>query len=173
MTIDESILVEVLDSHGRVQSHERLALHDGKRSFTLGRAVHADVTLNDAHTAPLHASVEITPEGKILVSDLNSVNGIVVSGKRYRNAQSLEMADGMLQLGRTRLRVRTARENLAPEKPDQLHPASILRDPAWIAGIGALAGVAQLVYSTWLGVPRDLATNLVTALISAAAAAGA
>jgi len=169
--LNESVLIEILDSHGRVQMRERIALNAGKRTFTLGRAVAADVTLDDAHAAALHATVEITPEGSMLVSDLNSTNGIIVSGKRHRNAQSIEISDGLLQIGRTRLRLRTTHEKLAPEKPDHLRPASILHDPACLAGIGALAGVAQLGYTTWLGVPRDLATILVTTLISAIAAA--
>ncbi len=169
-----TVLVEILDSHGRAQLRERIALTDEKHSFTIGRSVDADVTLDDAHTAALHANVTLTPEGKLLASDLGSVNGIVVSGKRHRNtgsggdANNLEITDGLLQIGRTRLRLRTAHETLAAEKPDQLRPASILHDPAWIAGIGAVAGAAQLVYGNWLDAPRDLATLAVTTLISAA-----
>ncbi len=168
----ETVLIEILGSHGRVQTHTRVVLTSDTRTFTIGRAAHADVTLDDAYTAALHASIEVTPEGKIRVSDLGSVNGIVISGKRHREAQPLELADGMLQIGRTRLRVRTAHEVLAPEKPDQLAPASILRDPAWIAGIGALACAAQLAYGGWLGAPRDLASIIVTTFLSGALAAG-
>jgi hypothetical protein len=163
------VLVEILDSHGRVHLRERVALTDDRRTFTIGRAVDADITLDDAHAAAQHATVEITPEGKLLVSDLYSVNGIVVAGKRQRGAKSIEIPDGLLQIGRTRLRLRTSHETVAPEKPDQLRPASILHDPAWLAGIGVVAGLAQLGYTTWLGVPRDLLTTLVTTLISAVA----
>jgi hypothetical protein len=175
----EMVLIEILDSHGRVQMRERVALTDEKRAFTIGRSVDADVTLDDVHAAALHASVTLAPQGKLLASDLGSVNGIVVSGKRHRgsdsssDAQNLEITDGMLQIGRTRLRIRTAHEALAAEKPDQLRPASILHDPAWIAGIGALAGAAQLIYSNWLDAPRDLATLVVTTLISGVLGASA
>ncbi len=168
----EAVLIEILDSHGRMQSSQRVTLTGEQRTLTIGRGVHADVTLDDAYAAALHASIEITPEGRIKVSDLGSVNGIVISGKRHRDANNLEFADGMLQIGRTRLRVRTAHEVLAPEKPDQLAPASILRDPAWIAGISALACAAQLAYGGWLGAPRDLASIIVTSLLSGALATG-
>jgi hypothetical protein len=174
--IVQIVLIEILDSHGRVQTRERVTLSSDKPAFTIGRSITADVTLDDAHAAALHAAVTLTPEYKILVSDLGSVNGIVVAGKRHRNqgdAQNLELTDGLLQIGRTRLRIRTAHETLAPEKPDQLRPASILHDPAWIAGIGALAGAAQLIYSNWLGAPRDLATLVVTTLISGVLGASA
>ncbi len=166
------VLVDILDSHGRVHLRERLALPGDKRTFTIGRAVDADVTLDDAHTAALHATIEITPTGQLLVSDLDSVNGVVVAGKRLRGARNVEVANGLLQIGRTRLRLRTAYEVLPPEQPDQLRPASVLHDPAWLAGIGAVAGLAQLAYTTWLSVPRDLVAVLVTTLISAVAGAG-
>jgi hypothetical protein len=137
----EIVLIEILGSHDRVQARERITIDDARRTFTIGRSVNADITLDDAHVAALHASVELN--------------------------------HGLMQIGRTRLRVRTTHETLAPEKPDQLPPTSILRDPAWIAGAGALAGGMQLAYSSWLGAPRDLATIIVTTLISGALAAGA
>lgn len=170
---NESVLIEILDSHGRVQLRERLTLGENKRTLVLGRAVDADVTLDDPHAAARHAVLEITPEGRLLVSDLDTVNGVVIGGKRQRGVKNVEVPDGLLQIGRTRLRIRTAHEPLASEKPDQLRPASILRDPAWLAGIGAIAGAAQLAYTAWLGAPRDLLTIIVTMLISAVVASSA
>lgn len=178
---DETVLVEILGSHGRVQARERIVLTEGKRGFTIGRGVATDVTLDDAHVAPVHAVVEITADGKILVRDLGTVNGFLHGGKRHRSAagdtesanSSIEIADGALQIGRTRLRIRTASEALPPEKPDSLQPASLLHDPAWIAGAGALAGSLQLAYGGWLGAPRDLATVIVTTLLSGALGAAA
>lgn len=164
------VLVDILDSHGRVHLRERVTLTDERRSFSIGRAVDADVTLDDAHVAPLHATVELTAEGRLLVNDHDTLNGLVVGGKRHRGASNVELTDGLLQVGRTRLRLRTTREVLAPERPDNLRPASILHDPAWLAGIGATAGLAQLGYTAWLGVPRDLLSVLVTTLITAASA---
>lgn len=169
----ETVLVEILDSHGRVQVRERVTLNAEQRSFTVGRAVDADVTLDDAHVAARHATIEITTAGKVFASDLDTLNGVVIAGKRQRGVKNLEVPDGVLQIGRTRLRVRTAHEPLAAETPDQLRPASILRDPAWLAGIGAAAGLTQLAYSVWLGAPRDLLTVVVTTLISAVLASGA
>ncbi len=168
----ETVLVEILGGHGRVLTRERVSLTGEHRVFTIGRSIRADVALDDAYAAALHVSVEITPDGEILVTDLGSANGIIVAGERHQNAQSLELADGLLQVGRTRIKVRTTHEDLAPEKSDQLRPSSILRDPAWIAGAGALVGGMQLAYGSWLAAPRDLATIIVTTLISGALAAG-
>jgi len=169
----ETVLVETLGAHGRVLARERVTVTGEPHTFTIGRSVQADVTLDDVHTAAVHVSVDITRDGKILVTDSGSLNGIIVSGKRHLGAQHLELPDGLLQIGHTRLRIRTAHEPLAPEKPDQSRPSSLLRDPAWIAGAGALAGGLQLAYANWLGAPRDLATLIVTTLISGALAAGA
>ncbi len=169
----ETVLIEILGSHGRVQTRERVPLTAEQRTFTIGRSVAADVTLDDAHAAALHATVEITPDGKILATDLGSVNGIVIAGKRHQQAQGLELPDGTLQIGRTHLKIRTTHENLAAEKPHALQPSSLLGDPAWIAGAGALACGMQLAYSSWLGAPRDLAIVVVTTLISGVLATGA
>ena len=162
-----SILIERLDGHGRVQMRERFSLSDDKRTFTMGRSIHADVTLDDPFVAAMHASVEIAPDGRILANDLGSVNGLVVDGRRHRSARDLVLPHDTLQVGRTRLRVRTEQESLAPEKPDHFRPSSIAHDPSWITGIGALACGILLVYANWLGAPRDLAADIVASLVAA------
>lgn len=168
-----SALIEALDGHGRVQWRERLPLDGGQRRFTIGRALDADVTLDDPYAAALHAEIEILPDGRVLAANLGSANGIVVAGKRRHAATAVEVADGLLQVGRTKLRIRTSYDTLAPEKPDQLRPASMLRHPGWIAGAGAVVAAAQLVYTNWLGAPRDLTSVAVASLTSASLGVGA
>ena len=167
-----SAVIEALDGHGRVQWRERLLLAGEERRFTIGRALDADVTLDDPYAAAMHVAIEISPDGRVLASDLDSVNGIVVAGKRHHGTTDMEVADGLLQVGRTRLRVRTTYDPLAPERQDQLRPASIMHDPAWLAGIGAALGATQVIYSNWLNAPRDLTSVAVTSLISASIATG-
>lgn len=168
----ESVLVEVCAVNGRVLVRQRVTLDAGRRAFTVGRSVNADVTIEDDYAAPVHASIEVTAEGRILASDLGSRNGIVVAGRRHQGAATIELPDGMVKVGHTRLRVRTARESLAPEKPDQIEPASILRNPAFVAVVGALACVTELAYLKWLDAPRDLAGEFASDLILAVLAAG-
>jgi hypothetical protein len=160
----ETILIESVDGHGRVAWRERFKLTESWRKLTIGRSIYADVTLDDPYAAALHASIEVTPDGRVLASDLGSANGLIVGGKRCRDARDLELADNMLQVGRTRLRVRTAHEVLMPERPDPLRPSSILNEPMWVAGIAAVALTLQLIYTSWLGAPRDLAAGIVGAL---------
>ena len=170
----ETVLIEICGIHGRVLARERVTLTGDRRAFTIGRSAQADVTLDDAYAAAMHAAVEVTPDGRILLSDLGSVNGIVIADRRHHGAQRLELPDGdLLKIGHTRLRVRTAHEALVPEKPDRIEPASIVRNPAFVAVVGCLVCVAQLVYLRWLEAPRDLAAAIVIALIAAALAGGA
>jgi hypothetical protein len=69
--------------------------------------------------------------------------------------------------------VRTARESLAPEKPDQIEASSLLRNPAFVAAAAALICTAQLAYSKWLQAPRDLTAEIVKDLIFALLVGGA
>lgn len=165
-------LIEALDSHGRVQWRERFALGDGPRRLTIGRSLEADLTLDDPYAAGMHAAIEITPEGRVLASDLGSANGFVVAGKRHHGASGVEVTGGTLQVGRTRLRIRTSHEPLEPEQPEHRRPATWLHDPKWIAGLGAAAAAAQTAYTTWFDAPRDMATAVVTALVTFCIASG-
>lgn len=165
------VLVDVLDGHGRVTLRQRFAVGPGRRTITIGRGLTADVTLDDPHAAALHAGIEIGPDGGLLVTDLGSLNGVVIGGRRIAAARALALPDGQLQVGRTRLRLRSSREALAPEKIDAVQATSVLRDPLWLAGLGGAATVVQTIYGGWLGSPRDLAVTIVALLVAAAGVA--
>ena len=176
MNID-MVVVEILGHHDRVQSRTRIPLSAEARSFTVGRGVAADVIVDDHYLAPLHARFAVDADGAVTVTDLGTVNGITSAGQRHRDGRTLPLADGEVQVGRTRLRIRTANESLAPEKPD----LESVRDggPSWIrnwhglATAGAVLFMALVAYSSWLSAPRDTASAVVTALIAALAVAGA
>jgi hypothetical protein len=163
----ETVLVEVCGVQGSVLARERVVLDAGRRAFTIGRSVNADVTIDDDYAAPVHASIEVTPEGRILVSDLGSRNG---SSSRTSATRACPGSSSRTASSRSATRacaVRTARESLAPEKPDQIEAASLLRNPALVAAAAALICAAQLAYSKWLDAPRDLAAEIVKDLIFA------
>ena len=168
--VAEPVVVEVLDSHGRVHARERLSLSGERHSFTVGRGTAADVILDDPFVAALHLAIEITPQGLFRVTDLGSVNGIVVRAKRHRRAQGLELPDGLVQVGRTHLRLRTARDALAAEKPD--HAGGDSR-ASRVAYCGALACALFIGYFSWLTAPWDPATEIAISVMKALPAAGA
>lgn len=165
----EPVVVEVLDSHGRVHARERLSLSADRRSFSVGRSTAADVMLDDPFVAALHVAIEVTPEGLFRATDLGSVNGIIIKAKRHRHAQGVELPDGLLQVGRTHLRVRTLREVLAAEKPD--HAAGDSR-AGRIAFSGALACALFIGYYSWLTAPWDPATVIAISVMKVLPVAG-
>ena len=83
MSVDTNnrVVVEIVDAHERVIARERITLTPEKRTFSIGRGMQADVIVSDVHVAALHAAIEITPEGKILATDLGTVNGVSSAGK--------------------------------------------------------------------------------------------
>lgn len=165
----ETVVVEVLDQHGRVRQRERITLTPDRRRFTVGRSAAADVMLDDIYAAALHAAFEVTSGGRILVDDLDSVNGIVVEDKRSHGVKGLPLTTGELQLGRTTLRLRLAAEALAPERPD--HAGRSGRSIGRIAVAAIAASILFVIYFSWLGAPRDLATTAAAALTTSLSAA--
>lgn len=165
----EVVVVEVLDSHGRVHARERLSLSADRSSFTVGRSAEADVMLDDPFVAALHVTIEVTPEGLSRATDMGSANGIIIKGKRHKDAQGLELPDGLVQVGRTHLRVRTRREQLSAEKPD--HAAGDSR-AGRIAFPGALACALFIGYYSWLTAPWDPATEIAINVMRALPMAG-
>ncbi|MEN9355107.1 MAG: hypothetical protein RL318_2432 [Fibrobacterota bacterium] len=68
-----------------------------------GRDRMATLTISDPHVSRQHAKVEAFEDGSVLVSDIGSVNGILVSGERV--PWVLLNAGGEFTLGLTRVRV--------------------------------------------------------------------
>ena len=162
----ETIIVEISGGHGsgRTVSRERLTLDANRRSFTIGRSVSADLTLDDEHVAALHASVEVASDGRITVDDLGSANGIFVDGKRHHGRVPLPSATSKLQIGRSSVRIRTGYETLPPER--LVDPGfGLLGDRAGtVAAVAAGVCLLQAIYSVWLGAPRDVVAALATTI---------
>ena len=157
-------LVEVLDHHGRASQRLRFPLLDGLGAATVGRGIAADVVLDDAYTAPLHVRIEIDAEGAVRLTDLGSRNGLVVGGKRVLGASGAPLTGGVFQVGRTRLRVRTASEELPAETPEGSVHLDLISAPGKIAVGGAVAFLIYGAYMAWVEAPRDLAASIVSML---------
>jgi hypothetical protein len=123
--------IETLARNGDVLHRHRV----DKLPITLGRGYNNDFILDDAHTAPTHAVVELAEDGALVMRDLGSQNGIVVHGKRQ--ASVAINGTTVVRLGHTRLRVRDAAFPVEAEITDTtMH--------AWEGGIPALAGLALI-----------------------------
>ncbi|NIA54005.1 FHA domain-containing protein [Massilia sp. TW-1] len=83
----------------------------------IGRGYANDVILDDDYAAPSHAVVEPDADGRLVLRDLGSRNGIVVRGRRV---QDVALAgDTVARIGHTALRVRAADWPVAPELVDR------------------------------------------------------
>ena len=104
--------IELLARNGDVVARQRF----DTLPVTIGRGYDNDFVLDDAHTAPRHAVLELDVDGGLVLRDAGSQNGIVLHGRRQPSVP----LDGttIVRLGHTRLRVRDAAFPVAPEVTD-------------------------------------------------------
>jgi hypothetical protein len=116
-----------------------------------------------------------TPTARSSVSDLESVNGVEIGGRRLHGVERVRLAEGVLRVGRTRLRVRTEREVIAPEQLDRGAPSWQTRaTERRVLAACVAASVAVTVFEVWTNTaqPRELPTTLVAMLLVMLALAG-
>ena len=148
------IVVEVLDAQGEVRARHRFAAVTAETMIRIGRAVICDVILDDPHVAAEHLSLRRDAAGAVRVTDLGSANGLTLSGKRIANASELALSGPMLSLGRTRLRIRTEAETLAPELVDRA--ATRPHRSLLVAMLCAAGMFGFSAYDKWLEAPTNL-----------------
>lgn len=84
---------------------------------TIGRALSADLVLDDAHVAAEHLRIEATLEGAIRVSVLDTINGVRRGRRAYQRDEQFDWdAQDDLGLGRLRLRLRLPGMPIAAEQ---------------------------------------------------------
>ena len=164
------MVVEVLSGHHRVRARYRFATVGGETSCTVGRSVACDVVLDDPFVAAVHARIGVDAEGRVTVTDLDSINGVEIAGQRRHGGEPAELdGGGVFRVGHTRLRVRTAREVVAPERPDRSESSWWSRGAELKAlAAGFVVSIAVTVFEVWTGTtqPRELSTALVTTLLA-------
>jgi pSer/pThr/pTyr-binding forkhead associated (FHA) protein len=104
--------IEILNRSGDVKERHRLV----SLPIRIGRAYDNDVILDDPHSATYHAQILANDQGKLVVHDLGSKNGLVCRNQRHH-----EIAlDGncVFRLGHSNLRLRTADFQVAAELAD-------------------------------------------------------
>jgi len=169
------IVVEVLGGHDRVRARHRIAAPGGEAQATVGRSATCDVVLDDPFVAAVHARIDVDGDGNVVVSDLDSVNGVEIGGLRLHGAERVPVPDGVIRIGRTRLRVRTGREILAPEQADRGGPSRQARAiELKMLGAGFVVSLAAIAFEVWTATtqPRELSTALVTMLLTVLVLAG-
>lgn len=139
-------LIDLLDGDHVRQSFPVPAGPDGTAQLRIGRALDCEICIDDPHLAPEHALLAIGPEPLAQLTLLPSLNGAQQGRRRYAAGEQLPWpADGLLQLGHSRLRLRHAAAALAPERALLHAPRSL---GLLLLGLAALVLVA---WETWLG----------------------
>jgi hypothetical protein len=126
---------------------------------TVGRALTADLVLDDSHVAGEHLRIDRTPEGVVTVQVLDTVNGVTLGRAQHGQGTQFNWPDSEgLTLGRLKLGLRLAEAPIAAEEPLPHFP---WRTVAWtvLAVVGMLALV---VGQSWLTLtePSQLARQL-------------
>jgi FHA domain len=136
---------------------------------TVGRALTADLVLDDPHVAAEHLRIDRTPEGALTVHVLDTRNGVLLNRTRYAGGAEFAWPAGeLLNLGRLRLGLRQAHE---PVPEEELLGRAPARAVTWTAV--ALAGVlAVTLFQAWitLSEPSQLTQQLPAMLMVVALA---
>lgn len=105
--------IETLARNGEVlHRHQAATL-----PIRIGRGYDNDYIVDDAYAAPSHAVVELDDEGRLVMRDLGTRNGVVCKGRRSDCV--VLTGDTVVRLGHTTMRVRAADYAVAPELPDR------------------------------------------------------
>ncbi len=139
-------LIDVMDGEHVRQSFPVAAGADGTAQLRIGRGLDCEICLDDPHLAAEHALLDIAAEARASLTLLPSLNGAQQGRRQHRAGSRLDWpADGQLQLGHTRLRLRHAAAALAPER-------AVLHAPRWLGLLLlTLSALLLLFVDTWLG----------------------
>ncbi len=126
------IVLEEVNRNKKVLQRHRFSLAEqnesqSKSNISIGRALDNDLILNEPHVSPHHLQISLNDQGKMVLTDLNSENGIRSINRREIPSGSIVNSGDVFLLGRSYVRVW-----------DDQHPV----EPAW-----KLHGVEDFFYS--------------------------
>lgn len=120
---------------------------------TVGRALTADLVLDDSHVAAEHLRLDRTEQGDISVTVLDTVNGLELGGKQHpRGSTFIWPAGQALTIGRLKLGLRLAESPLAAEERLPHFP---WRAVAW-TGLASAGVLAVSLFQAWLTLTEPL-----------------
>jgi len=97
------LIFEIIDQSGRAHDRRRFT---GDR-FTIGRAFDNDLILTDPTVNPYHAVIERNEDGRILLRDLDSMNGVFIKRKQRIHGSTELVSGNEYLIGKTRVYVYT------------------------------------------------------------------
>ncbi|MDQ2639320.1 MAG: FHA domain-containing protein [Pseudomonadota bacterium] len=157
------MLVDVLDDHGSVQQRHRVAGIGGQ--CRIGRSLACEIPVDDAFAAAEHARLTLQEDGRVLVQDLGSRNGTRYERHMVDPGQGRLIDGGLLQVGRTRVRVRTSQLPLPGER---LFRRDLLqRHRTLLAATGVLLCLLFAAFMAWTREPDKTGEAIIFAVMLA------
>ncbi len=140
-------LLQASERHGGLQG--RLAVT--RWPVTVGRALDADLSLDDPHLALAHLRIDRAGDGPVTVEVLQTRNGVSLRGRTRREGERFDWPTGEeLHLGRLKLGLRLADEPQAAELP----LASFPWRTTGLTLMLVFAVLALMLGMTWLETPE-------------------
>lgn len=156
------LFVEIMGASGQVNERVKIT----QLPATIGRAYDNDIIVDDPFMNAHHAQIERNQLDEIILSDLDSANGIYVKDRRVD--VGIITGNETFSLGRTQVRLRPINFTVAPEKIN----AASYRYRLWpLAILFLILIAAKDLFTQWLytSEPGDL-TTYISASISTPAA---
>lgn len=153
------MLIEQIGPHGRAVLQQRF--EGVGTECRVGRDPGCDIVVDDEYAAPLHALLTLLADGRVSVRDLGTRNGTRVNGVRIAEGADTVIGHGEITVGRTRLRVRTRRMEVGPERllrRNVLHGYRTL-----LAAAGMSACIAYAGFLQWLDAPASMLRSVTVA----------
>lgn len=168
------MIVEILDRRAGVRQRVRLAAFPA----SIGRGYQNDVILDDRYVDPNHARLEWDGAGTLVLTDLQSVNGLVDPATGARVARLPIRSGSEARLGRTTLRFIDPAHAVEPALSDSPRGRSRWigdsrpRDLAVVLGTALLLGFSNFLEATDRVRVSGLLGEALTSLLIVAAWAG-
>ena len=146
------MLVEQVGLQGQPILRQRFA--GAGTECRIGRDLGCDIVVDDEHAAPQHALLTLLEDGRVNVRDLGTRNGTRVDGKLVPADAGVNIEQGEIIVGRTRLRIRTRHVPIGTERV--FRREFVRRHRTLLATAGVLACVAFGGFLQWLDAPSSM-----------------
>jgi hypothetical protein len=115
--VEKVIFIEVHDQHGKLVERFKATTFPVR----VGRAYDNDLIVDDPYVCPHHCEVNLDEAGRVVITDLASVNGTYAASSKFRSAQVVmdeAASNRQLKIGHTQLGFRLPGDPVAPARID-------------------------------------------------------
>lgn len=151
------VIIEIISRSKRILEKYRYT----SDRITIGRAYDNDLIIPDPHVSPHHAVLSEQDDGKWLVEDLNSKNGVFIGNHRLDKNDNIESGDE-IQIGKSHLRIFDRKHQVADALI--LNPIEKVIRPLsniWVAILLTLITLAIFAFDSYLELYQTFELKLI------------